>query len=44
MNKNLDIWWDKLLKLIELLKPKYYNNLTARYVTWVIKALLKAFI
>ena len=28
MNKSLDIWWDRLLKLIELLRPKFYNKLT----------------
>jgi hypothetical protein len=28
MSKNLDIWWDRLLKLIELLRPKFYNKLT----------------
>ncbi|MEK0157849.1 hypothetical protein WLQ65_01605 [Pseudoalteromonas piscicida] len=28
MNKSLDLWWDRLLKLIELLRPKFYNKLT----------------
>jgi hypothetical protein len=28
MNKLNDLWWDRLLKLIELLRPKFYNKLT----------------
>ncbi|MGY0603398.1 MAG: hypothetical protein ACW7DZ_15360, partial [Paraglaciecola chathamensis] len=28
MNKSLDLWWDRLLKLIEMLRPKFYNKLT----------------
>lgn len=28
MNKSFDFWWDKLLKLIELLRPRFYNKLT----------------
>lgn len=28
MNKLFDLWWDRLLKLIELLRPKFYNKLT----------------
>jgi hypothetical protein len=28
MNENLEIWWDRLFKLIELLRSKFYNKLT----------------
>lgn len=28
MSEKMNIWWDRLLQLIELLKPKFYNKLT----------------